>query len=396
MDVLKPLGIYIHIPFCKNRCAYCDFHSNKVTSKKQMEQYAKTVCKHIEEGNLRDSDYEVDTLYFGGGTPSWCGAKNLIRIARCVYKSFKVLNDCETTLEANPDTVDYKLLKKLRKVGFNRISFGMQSSNPMELTDLGRTHTFEQVKEAVALARKAKFDNISVDLMYGIPSQTVHTWKKTLEDAIALEVEHISCYALKLEEGTRLFERKEEFIFPDDDTVADMYLYAVERLEDAGYKQYEISNFARPGCISKHNYKYWNLGEYWGVGPSAHSFLNRMRFSYLSHTDRYVQGVEHGDSIIQTSEKAEGVERAGEYLMLMLRTTEGVSPTVLEKKYLVRFDTLETVFKRFQAKGYAKFDNGNWRLTPQGFLVSNTLISELLIALERSEHITQANYVRKG
>ena len=360
-----------------------------------MENYAKTVCKHIEEGALRDSDYEVDTLYFGGGTPSWIGAKNLIRIARCVYKSFKVLNDCETTLEANPDTVDLKLLKKLRKIGFNRISFGMQSSNPMELTDLGRTHTFEQVKEAVAMARKAKFDNISVDLMYGIPSQTIHTWKKTLEDAIALDVEHISCYALKLEEGTKLFERKEEFIFPDDDTVADMYLYAVERLEDAGYKQYEISNFARPGCISKHNYKYWNLGEYWGIGPSAHSFLNRMRFSYVSHTDRYLQGVENGDSIIQTSEKAEGVERAGESLMLMLRTTEGISSEVLEKKYLVRFDTLEATFKRFQAKGYAKFD-GNWRLTPQGCLGSNTLISELLIALENSEHITQANYTRKG
>jgi len=361
-----------------------------------MANYAKIVCKHITEGALRDSDYEVDTLYFGGGTPSWCGAKNLIRIARCVYKSFKVLNDCETTLEANPDTVDLKLLKKLHKVGFNRISFGMQSSNPMELTDLGRTHTFEQVKDAVAMARKAKFDNISVDLMYGIPSQTMQTWKKTLEDAIALGVEHISCYALKVEEGTKLFDYKADYTFPDDDTVADMYLYAVERLEDAGYKQYEISNFARPGYICKHNYKYWNLGEYWGIGPSAYSFLNRMRFSYIPHTDRYMQAVEVGDAIIQNSEKAEGVERAGEYLMLMLRTTEGVSGEILEKKYLVRFDTIEACLKKYAAKGYAKFEDGNWRLTPKGFLISNSVISDLLIALESSEHITQANYTRKG
>lgn len=391
---MKPLGIYIHIPFCKNRCAYCDFHSNKTTSQKQMANYTKTVCKHLSEGSLRDSDYEVDTLYFGGGTPSWCGAKNLIRIARCVYKSFKVLNDCETTLEANPDTVDLKLLKKLHKVGFNRISFGMQSSNPMELTDLGRTHTFEQVKAAVAMARKAKFDNISVDLMYGIPSQTAQTWKKTLEDAISLDVEHISCYALKVEEGTKLYDRREEYIFPDDDTVADLYLYAVERLEEAGYKQYEISNFARPGYICKHNYKYWNLGEYWGVGPSAYSFLNRMRFSYIPHTDRYMQALEAGDAIIQNSEKAEGVERAGEYLMLMLRTTEGVSGEVLEKKYLVRFDTIEACLKKYQTKGYAIFHDGNWSLTPQGFLISNTIISDLLIALENSEHITQATYSR--
>lgn len=384
---MKPLGIYVHIPFCKNRCAYCDFHSNKTTSQKYMADYTKVLCKHIVEGALKDADYEVDTLYFGGGTPTWIGAKNLTRIAKTVYKSFKVLNDCETTVEANPDTVDFKLLKKLHKVGFNRISFGMQSSNPMELSDLGRTHSYEQVKDAVTLARKAKFNNISIDLMYGIPSQTEQTWKKTLEDAISLDVEHISLYALKLEEGTRLFDRKDEFIFPDDDTVADMYLYAVERLEEAGFRQYEVSNFAKPGYISKHNYKYWNLGEYWGVGPSAHSFLSRMRFSYLAHTDRYMQAVESGDAVIQNSEKAEGVERAGEYLMLMLRTTEGVSRSVLEKKYLIEFDTIEECLRKYETEGCALFQDGNWRLTPKGFLISNTIISDLLIALEKSKHI---------
>ncbi|MBE6915349.1 MAG: radical SAM family heme chaperone HemW [Ruminococcaceae bacterium] len=389
---MKPLGIYIHIPFCKNRCAYCDFHSNKVTSQKYMADYTKLLCQHITEGALKDSDYEVDTLYFGGGTPTWIGAKNLVRIAKTVYKCFKVLNDCETTLEANPDTVDLKLLKKLRKVGFNRISFGMQSSNPMELADLGRTHSFEQVKDAVAIARKAKFDNISVDLMYGIPSQTEQTWKKTLEDAISLDVEHISCYALKLEEGTRLYDHKEDFLFPDDDTVADLYLYAVERLEAAGYKQYEVSNFARPGRQSKHNYKYWNLGEYWGVGPSAYSFLSRMRFSYVAHTDRYMQAVKNGDTVIQNSEKAEGIERAGEYLMLMLRTTEGISRSILEKKYLIGFDKIESCLQKYEADGYAMFTDGSWRLTPKGFLISNTIISDILIALEQSEHLTSSHF----
>ena len=391
---MKPLGLYIHIPFCKNRCAYCDFHSNKTTSQKYMADYTKVLCQHITEGALKDSDYEVDTLYFGGGTPSWLGAKNLIKIAKTVYKSFQVLQDCETTLEANPDTVDLKLLKKLKKAGFNRISFGMQSSNPMELSDLGRTHSYEQVKEAVALARKAKFENISVDLMYGIPSQTEQTWKKTIEDAISLDVEHISCYALKLEEGTRLFEQKGEFLFPDDDTVADMYLYAVERLEAAGFAQYEVSNFAMPGYRCKHNYKYWNLGEYWGVGPSAYSFLSRMRFSYIAHTDRYMQAVKNGDTVIQNSEKAEGIERAGEYLMLMLRTTDGISRSVMEKKYLIDFDEIESCLQKYETDGYAVFRDGTWRLSPKGFLISNTIISDLLIALENSKHLTGAHFAQ--
>ncbi len=389
---MKPLGLYIHIPFCKNRCAYCDFHSNKVTSQKHMADYTKMLCQHIREGALKDSDYEVDTLYFGGGTPTWIGAKNLVAITKTIYKSFKVLNDCETTLEANPDTVDYKLLKKLRKVGFNRISFGMQSSNPMELSDLGRTHSYEQVKEAVALARKAKFENISVDLMYGIPSQTEQTWKKTLEDAIGLDVEHISCYALKLEEGTRLYDCKDDFVFPDDDTVADMYLYAVERLEEAGYQQYEVSNFAKAGRRCKHNYKYWNLGEYWGVGPSAYSFLSRMRFSYVAHTERYMQALKNGDTVIQNSEKAEGIERAGEYLMLMLRTTEGISRSILEKKYLIGFDQIESCLQKYEGTGHSVFVDGYWKLTPRGFLISNTIISDILIALEQSEHLTSSHF----
>lgn len=389
---MKPLGLYVHIPFCKNRCAYCDFYSSRATSKSKMAEYTEALCQHIKEGSLRDSDYEVDTLFFGGGTPTWIGTKNLVKIVKTIYKEFHVLNDCETTIEANPDTVDLGMLKKLYKVGFNRISFGMQSSNPMELSDLGRIHDFEQVKTAVDLARKAKFTNISLDLMYGIPSQTMQTWKKTLDDAIALDPTHISCYALKVESGTKLAENLDQYVIPDDDTASDLYLYAVERLAEAGYEQYEVSNFAKPGYLCRHNYKYWDLSEYWGVGPSAHSFLSKMRFSYLANTDRYMQGVKNGEAIIENTERAEGVERAGEQLMLALRTTKGVSEELLEKKYLIRFNKIEACLRKYEEQGCATFTDGNWHLTPKGFLISNPIIADILVALEQSEHIAKASF----
>ncbi len=393
---MTPLGIYIHIPFCLSKCAYCDFYS-RTGAKGEYDEYAAAITKHIAEAQMRDSAYLVDSIYFGGGTPTAIGERNLIKILSAVGKSFNVAEDCEITVEANPNTITVRGLKKLRRAGVNRISFGMQSSDSAELRCLGRTHTFSDVERAVEAARSAKITNISLDLMYGIPLQTLESWLNSLDAALSLSPTHISCYSLKLEAGTPLAERPETLDLPSDDVQADMYLAAVARLSDEGFIQYEISNFAREGFPSRHNKKYWNLGEYWGFGPSAHSLIGKKRFSYIRDTSRYVHAISKGDEVIDKIDTINTAERAGEYVMLMLRTTEGISPEVLEKRYLTYFDEMEKVLLSYHKTGHTDFDGLSWRLTPEGFLISNRIIGDVLDALESSKRVvTPINgYVRK-
>lgn len=388
----KSLGIYVHTPFCKKKCSYCDFHS-KCGDKKDMVSYAKALCKHIEESNMQETSYEIDTIYFGGGTPTVMPLREIERIVRALYENFNVLDTCETTIEANPESVELKYLKRLKTLGFNRISMGVQSTNDNELEILGRIHNFEQVKDAVEIIRHAGFENLSLDLMYGLPEQNIESFKKSLSDVIALNPEHISCYALKLEEGTHLYGTTDVYNFPDDDAVADMYLMAVDYLKENGYIQYEISNFAKPNFHSRHNKRYWDMSEYLGFGPSAHSFINKLRFNYFADTQKYINGILNNDIIIEKSEEGQPGERAGEYVMLALRTTDGISASTLEKKYLTYFDELEKKLLNYHKMGYAEFDGISWRLTPRGFLVSNTIISELLIALENSRGVTKSGNI---
>ncbi len=394
---MTPLGIYIHIPFCASKCAYCDFYSRPGT-KGEFDEYASAIVKHVSEAQMRDSDYLVDSIYFGGGTPTVIGERALIKILTAVFKSFNVSEKCEITLEANPNSVTQRGLRKLCRAGFNRISFGMQSSDASELRCLGRTHSFADVERAVGYAKNAKISNISLDLMYGLPFQTLDTWLNSLDAAIALEPTHISCYSLKLELGTPLAERPETLDLPSEDTQADMYLSAVARLSDEGFVQYEISNFAREGFESRHNKKYWNLGEYWGFGPSAHSMVGKKRFSYISDTSRYVHAISENDEVIDKIDPINIKERTGEYVMLMLRTSEGISPQVLEKRYLTYFDEMEKVLLGYHKSGHAEFDGLSWRLTPEGFLISNRIIGDVLDALESSKRVVKPlnGYVRKG
>ncbi len=342
---------------------------------------------------MLETSYEVDTIYFGGGTPTVMPIREIERIVRALYENFNVLDTCEMTIEANPESVEFKYLKRLKSLGFNRISMGVQSSNDGELEILGRIHNFNDVKEAVSIIRKAGFENLSLDLMYGLPEQNMESFKKSLSDVISLSPEHISCYALKLEDGTPLFECSEVYDIPNDDAIADMYLMAVDYLAEHGYVQYEISNFAKPNFNSRHNKRYWDMSEYLGFGPSAHSFINKLRFNYFADTEKYINGVLHGDVIIEKSEEGSPNERAGEYVMLSLRTTDGISPATLEKKYLTYFDELEKKLLNYYKLGFAEFNGISWRLTPKGFLVSNTIISELLIALENSRGITKSGSI---
>ena len=268
-----PLGIYIHVPFCRSKCIYCDFYSLPTKDDKLMENYLSAICAHIKETGALAPNHRVDTIYFGGGTPTFFGAEGMATILTAVRRSFDVANDAEITFEANPDSASEHLLRRLKAEGFNRVSLGVQTDDDELLKKLGRPHDYAQVMSAVKRIRKAGFRNLSLDLMYGLPGQTLPAWKSTLENVLSLNPDHISCYGLKVEEGTPLHKIKDMAQLPDDDLQADMYMAATDILRSRGYRQYEISNFAKKGRVSKHNIKYWNGEEYLGFGPDASSDL---------------------------------------------------------------------------------------------------------------------------
>lgn len=376
------LGIYIHIPFCRSKCDYCDFYS-LAGRDDRMDQYQKALLSHIKETAPLAQDFPVDTIYIGGGTPSYYGAKRLKELLGVIRKLYKVEKDAEVTVECNPDSVDVKSLKILRKAGVNRLSMGMQSANACELERIHRIHTPQQVNEAATAARKAGFTNLSLDLIYGLPGQTMDSWKATVEHALSLIPQHLSCYGLKVEEGTPLAARVAQGeILPDDDQQADLYLWTVGRLERAGYPQYEISNFAKPGFASRHNLRYWLTQPYIGFGPGAHSDFGGRRYSFVQDLDAYIQGVLQGGDIIDESEIIPKRERCGEYLMLRLRTVQGINEQEYRSTYFMDFAPLKARLEQFRAQGWAEQTDGRWHFTPKGFLLSNQLIGDLL---ERQE-----------
>ena len=369
---VKPLGLYIHIPFCKSKCIYCDFYSLP-RAEDRMDRYVSALCRQLAEIAQWTTAHTVDSVYLGGGTPSYLGEKRLRQILKTVKKHYRLSRDAEITLEANPDSAgDWRALRALRRAGVNRLSLGVQSADDGMLRTLGRPHTFAQAEEAAAAARRARIKSLSLDLIYGLPGQ---------ERAAALEPDHLSCYGLKVEEGTPLWDMQEKMDLPDDDAQADMYLWTVERLRALGYEQYEISNFARPGRASRHNMKYWTLGEYAGFGPGAHSDLGDVRYAYLRSLDTYCAGVEAGVSVLESSERIPPRERDIEYVMLGLRLTQGISRQEFENRYRLPFAPIQSVLERFHASGHAALVGGRWRLTPEGFLVSNQIIGQALEAL---------------
>lgn len=373
-----PLGIYIHIPFCRSKCQYCDFYSLTTKEDALMDGYLWAVCKHIREAGALAPNHIVDTVYFGGGTPSFFGADALSTILSTVRKSFDVAHDAEITFECNPDSVSDKLLRRLRNEGFNRVSMGVQCDDDEILKKLGRPHNYAQAVAAVQRIRKAGFRNLSLDLMYGLPGQSLSAWEKTVKNVLALKPEHISCYGLKVEEGTPLYEYQQYCNLADDDTQADMYLSAIDTLRQHGYRQYEISNFCKKGAVSRHNLKYWNGGEYLGFGPDAASDFGGYRYTAVRDLQAYIDGIKNGGQVMEDVQEISTRERAGEYLMLRLRTVSGLDPKVYEKKFLLPFAPLEKALEGFKQRGLAVHTyDGRWHLTPMGFLLSNQIIISL-------------------
>ena len=295
-------------------------------------------------------------------------------------KRFHVAVNAEITLEANPDSAgDWKALRTLRKAGFNRISLGVQAADDDLLRRIGRVHTWEQALSAAAAARMAGFDNLSLDLIYGLPGQTLEAWQDTLRSAAALEPQHLSCYGLKVEPGTPLWQQRDSADLPDDDTQADMYLWTVDYLQKKGYEQYEISNFAQPGYESRHNLKYWTLGEYAGFGPGAHSDMGGVRFAYERDLDSYIAG----ELRLSEMEKIPPLDRDLEYIMLSLRTTQGIDSKYFERQFRQKFQPMEDLLVQYEAHGFAARTEKGWRLTPRGFFVSNAIIVSLQEAVGR-------------
>ena len=383
-----PLGIYVHVPFCRSKCQYCDFYSLTCKDDKSIETYIRAICDHIKESGPLTPGYKVDTIYFGGGTPSFLGADALATILTTIRRVFDVDPNAEITLEANPDSVSDQLLRRVRAEGFNRISLGVQTDDDELLKKLGRPHDYAQVVSAVQRIRKAGFKNLSLDLMYGLPGQTLLNWKDTLERVITLGPEHISCYALKVEENTPLYACKDILNIADDDTQAEMYLAGVEILRSHGFRQYEISNFARKGLYSRHNMKYWTGGEYLGFGPAASSDFGGRRFTTIRDLQGYVNGIQTGGSVLEEVDEVPQRERAGEYLMLRLRTISGINRYEYERKFLLPFDEIEAALERSRTMGYAmRSEEGRWRLTPRGYLISNDIITDLLLIQDKSRQM---------
>ena len=372
------LGLYLHIPFCRSKCDYCDFYS-LAGQDDRMDDYQKALLRHITETAPRTKKQVVNSVYIGGGTPTWYGEKRLLELISALKKRFSLSKDVEFTLEANPDSVDEKMLRRLRRAGVNRLSMGMQSACDRELAAVHRPHTFKQVEQAVKAARAAKIKNLNLDLIYGLPGQTEESWRASVEAALALEPEHLSCYGLTVEEGTPLARRVAEGeVLPSDDEQAERYLWTVARLAQAGLEQYEVSNFSRTGYQSRHNLKYWMGRPYVGLGAAAHSDFGGCRYSFVKDLDGYIRGVLGDGKLLDDMDEIPRRERGSEYLMLRLRTTHGVEEWEYRREYYMNFDPLAAKLSEYEQKGWAVQTGRRWHFTPEGFLLSNRLIGELL------------------
>ncbi len=360
-------GIYIHIPFCKTKCPYCDFYSFK-GDEKQKDSYLKAVLLCLK--GYADKTLKVDTVYFGGGTPSVFGGERIGRIISYIRENFDLQENTEITVECNPSSTDEDFVRQVKRAGVNRVSMGMQSAVDAERKILGRPSDRKDIERAVNLFKNEGIDNISLDLMLGVPFQTMESLDESLDFMLSLSVKHISAYMLKIEEGTPFAEEK-SLSLPDEDTVADMYIHTSERLRERGYIHYEISNFALEGFRSRHNTKYWQCEEYIGVGPSAHSFYKGKRFYYSRSFDDFLSGK------APISDGEGGSEE--EYIMLALRLREGLDGKKFTEKYGKALD--EAIFdkaEKYIKAGLVKTEGERIFLTSEGFLVSNSIISDLL------------------
>lgn len=371
-------GIYLHIPFCKRRCIYCDFFSTTQSEKKSA--YVHALCQELEMRRDYLGEEEVETIYLGGGTPSQLTHEELESIFTYIYKVYRVTPDAEITLEANPDDLTPSYIATLRQLPINRISMGIQTFHEDTLKLLNRRHTARQAIEAFQQCREAGFRNISIDLMYGLPGETQEMWESDLQQAIALHPEHISAYHLIYEEGTALWELKEKHHVEEAHEELSLRLFTllIDRLTEAGYQHYEISNFCMPGLHSRHNSSYWTSKNYLGCGPSAHSFNGMSRQWNIASLEKYIEGIQTGKPYTE-KETLDLYTRYNDFIITRIRTHWGLPLSHL----LTEFgDTLYhyclRMAKPHLEQGYLEIKSDSLKLTRKGIFISDGIMSDLL------------------
>ena len=371
-----PLELYVHIPFCVRKCQYCDFLSGP-SDEETKDRYIEALLKEIRAAEHTE-DYEIVSVFIGGGTPSALKAEAIASIMRTLQEQFFFCEDAEVTIEANPGTVDLEKLTIYRNVGINRLSLGLQSTDAEELKLLGRIHSYEEFLKSYEWAREAGFSNINIDLMFAIPGQTGEAWRQHLYQVAELNPEHISAYSLIIEEGTPFAEQNLDL--PDEDTEYQMYEDTAEILERYGYRQYEISNYAKQGYMCRHNAGYWQRREYLGFGLGASSLYGGMRFSNTHQMQEYLKESRNPDQIRKDVTVLSRNEQIEEFMFLGLRMTEGISEKNFEENFDVRLmDVYGDILQKYEETGFMEHIETKWRLTRKGIHVSNHILADFLL-----------------
>lgn len=371
-------GIYIHIPFCKQRCNYCAFYSTTLYNIR--ERYVDALCKEIAMRKEYAANAPIETIYFGGGTPSTLTLEQLHKICNTIYDVQSVSPTAEVTIECNPDDLTPDFLARLKKLPFNRISMGVQSFNDTQLKRLGRRHNADKARQAVRNARDAGYDNISIDLIFALPGSTIAEWEHDLESAIALRPDHLSAYNLTYEEGTPLHSALERGDFTElsEEENVEQFQMLITKLKEAGYRHYEISNFALPGRESRHNSSYWNDTPYIGCGAAAHSYNGTSRQWNIADIQEYIKGIESNNPHFEIEELTEE-ERYNDTILTRLRTAKGLPLAWIKERFSEKFNNymLRSAEKEI-ALGNLKEEDGSLSLTEKGIFISDAVIRELI------------------
>ncbi len=373
---MDELGLYLHVPFCLRKCAYCSFYSQ--AGKQDSSRYLAAVTRQIVQLSL---PRPLTSIFFGGGTPTMLPPDALGQLLAACRQHLPCAEDAEISLETNPATVDLPALRTLRLAGFNRLSIGVQSLQDNELHRLSRPHTAADAVQTVRLARKAGFSNLSLDLMYGLPGQTLQTWQATLEQALSLAPQHLSIYELTVEEGTPFARQQErgELFLPDEDSVLRMLEITQQMTGDAGFRRYEISNYALPGFECRHNLNYWRSGEWLGLGPGAVSSMNGTRRTAIADVEEYCRRVENGQEVWQEEETLEQEAAFRESVVIGLRMTDGIALNTLRRRFGIDAEAYYgATLARLIRLGMLEITANHLRLTAQGLLLANTVMADLV------------------
>ena len=373
-------GIYIHIPFCRQRCNYCAFYSSTLYNIK--EDYVEAVCKELQMRKDYIGGEEIETIYFGGGTPSTLPTTLLQKICDTIYANYTVCNNAEVTIECNPDDLKEEFLAELKALPFNRISMGVQSFNDAQLKRLGRRHDTDKARQAVENARTAGYTNISIDLMFALPGSTITEWEQTVENAISLHPEHISAYNLMYEEGTPLYRALQNGDFSElsEEENLEQFQMLIKKMKETGYRHYEISNFAIPGYESRHNSSYWNDTCYLGCGAAAHSYDGHSREWNISNIKEYIKGIESGKRNYEIEHLTEE-ERYNDTILTRLRTANGIPLRFMEEKFSKKLNRyMHLAADKHIGYGNLKKTDETLSLTEKGIFISDTVIRDLIFA----------------